>query len=253
MPTWNAPQYLKFAEERTQPCRDLVARVPLVQPGSIIDLGCGPGNSTQVLAERWPTARIAGLDNSAAMIAQARGVHPDRGWIQTGIAEWAEGGDRYDLVFSNAALHWLPDHRSLFPRLMDRVAPGGALAVQMPGNGDSPAHVLMRNVAAQWAGTEEVREWFTHDLGFYYDVLTPHAARVDLWATEYLHVMDGAEGIVEWYKGTGLRPFLDALPAPRDRDRFLAVYLEAIREAYPSHDDGRVLFPFRRIFMVAST
>ncbi len=252
MPTWNASQYLKFADERTQPCRDLAARVPLIRPRSIIDLGCGPGNSTQVLAERWPAAELSGLDNSAEMIAQARASYPDRHWTRANIAEWAKGGERYDVVFSNAALQWLPDHRNLFPSLMDRVAPGGALAVQMPGNWDAPAHVLMRNVAAQWAGTKEVREWFTHDLGFYYDVLAPHSARVDLWATEYIHVMDCAEGIVEWYKGTGLRPFLDALPAPADRDRFLATYLDAIREAYPPHDDGRVLFPFRRVFMVAS-
>jgi trans-aconitate 2-methyltransferase len=252
MPTWNASQYLKFADERTRPCRDLAARVPLAHPAGIIDLGCGPGNSTQVLAERWPTAELSGLDNSAEMIAQARASHPDRRWTTANIAEWAEGCERYDVVFSNAALQWLPDHRSLFPSLMDRVAPGGALAVQMPGNGDAAAHVLMRNVAAQWAGTKEVREWFSHDLGFYFDVLAPHAARVDLWATEYIHVMDSAEGIVEWYKGTGLRPFLDALPAAADRDRFLATYLDALREAYPPHDDGRVLFPFRRIFMVAS-
>ena len=251
MPTWNASQYLKFADERTQPCRDLASRVPLVQPRSIIDLGCGPGNSTQVLADRWPAAELTGLDNSAEMIAQACASHPDRHWTTAHIAEWAEGGQRYDVVFSNAALQWLPDHRRLFPGLMDRVAPGGALAVQMPGNWDAPAHVLMRHVAAQWPATQEVREWFTHDLGFYYDMLAPHAARVDLWATEYIHVMDNAEGIVEWYKGTGLRPFLDALPAAADRDRFLATYLDAIREAYPPHDDGRVLFPFRRMFMVA--
>ena len=123
--------------------------------------------------------------------------------------------------------------------------------MQMPGNWDSPAHRLMRNVAAQFPATDRVREWFTHDLGFYYDVLAPHAARLDLWATEYIHVMDGPEDIVEWYKGTGMRPFLDALPDEPDREHFLALYLDAIREAYPPQENGRVLFPFRRFFMVA--
>ena len=252
MPTWNASQYLKFTEERTQPCRDLAARVALTDPHRIIDLGSGPGNSTEVLAERWPQAGLTGLDSSAAMIAQARAAHPERSWIAADIAEWAAGGDRYDLVFSNAALQWLPGHPALFPKLMTHVSEGGALAVQMPGNWDAPAHQLMRNVAAQWPEAKHVREWFTHDLGFYYDVLAPHAARLDLWATEYIHVMNGPEDIVEWYKGTGMRPFLDALPAAEDRERFLALYLDAVREAYPPHDDGRVLFPFRRIFMVAS-
>jgi trans-aconitate 2-methyltransferase len=250
VPTWDASQYLKFHEERTQPCRDLAARVSLA-PRSVIDLGCGPGNSTQVLAERWPEAELTGLDNSADMIAQAHAGHPDRRWVAADIAQWAAGDDAYDLVFSNAALQWLPDHARLFPGLMSHVTEGGALAVQVPGNWDSAAHRLMRNVAAQFPSTENVREWFTHDLGFYYDVLAAHAARVELWTTEYIHVMDGPEHIVEWYKGTGMRPFLDALPGAEDRERFLGTYLEAIREAYPRHDDGRVLFPFRRIFLVA--
>jgi trans-aconitate 2-methyltransferase len=251
MPTWDASQYMKFNEQRTQPCRDLAARVALDTPRRIIDLGCGPGNSTQILAARWRDAGLTGLDNSAAMIAEARAQHPDRHWHAADIAEWAAGEDAYDLVFSNAALQWLLDHARLFPRLMTHVNRGGALAVQMPGNWDSAAHRLMRNVAAQFPATENVREWFTHDLGFYYDVLSPHAARVDLWATEYIHVMDGPADIVEWYKGTGMRPFLDALPSTQDRERFLTVYLDAIREAYPAHEDGRVLFPFRRIFLLA--
>jgi trans-aconitate 2-methyltransferase len=182
------------------------------------------------------------------MIAKARASHPDRQWIAGDIAEWAGGGEHYDLVFSNAALQWLPDHRHLFPQLMARA---GVLAVQMPGNIDAPAHSLMRGVAAQFPGTENAREWFTHDLDFYYDVLSPHAARVDLWATEYMHVMDGPEAIVEWYKGTGMRPFLDALSTDGEREQFLARYLAAIREAYPARPDGKVLFPFRRIFVVA--
>jgi trans-aconitate 2-methyltransferase len=251
VPTWNPAQYLKFASERTQPCRDLIARVPLDAPRRIVDLGCGPGNSTQVLAGRWPAAELTGLDNSAEMIAKARAEHPERPWVTADIAQWAEGGEPYDLVFSNAALQWVPDHAGLLPLLMRRVAPGGALAVQMPGNWDAAAHRLMRNIAAQFPETDDVREWYTHDLGFYYDVLAPHASRVELWATEYVHVLDNAEAIVEWYRGTGLRPFLDALHDDDAREHFLATYLAAIREAYPPHENGRVLFPFRRIFLLA--
>jgi trans-aconitate 2-methyltransferase len=250
VPTWDASQYLKFHEERTQPCRDLAARIA-VTPRWIIDLGCGPGNSTQVLAARWPGAELTGLDNSADMISQARAAHPDGRWIAADIEHWAAGDDAYDLVFSNAALHWLHDHARLFPRLMSHVMEDGALAVQVPGNWDSAAHRLMRNIAAKFPATENAREWFTHDLGFYYDVLAAHSRRVDLWSTEYIHVMDGPEQIVEWYKGTGMRPFLDALAGAEDRERFLGMYLDGIREAYPRHDDGRVLFPFRRIFLIA--
>jgi trans-aconitate 2-methyltransferase len=249
VPTWNASQYLKFAAERTQPCRDLAARVDLARPRRIVDLGCGPGNSTEVLAARWPDAQLTGLDSSAEMIAQARASHPECQWVVSDIAGWNQG--EYDLVFSNAALQWLPEHAVLFPQLISRVADGGALAVQMPGNRDSAAHRLMRQVAAHFPATENVREWFTHSLEFYYDVLAPHAARIHLWATEYIHVMDSPAAIVEWYKGTGMRPFLDALPGAGERERFLAMYLDAIGEAYPPRAAGQVLFPFRRIFLVA--
>jgi len=251
VPTWDAQQYLKFAAERTQPCRDLAARVALDSPARIIDLGCGPGNSTEVLAERWPSAELTGLDSSAPMIAKAIAEKPLGKWVTGDIGEWAEDEGAYDLVFSNAALQWVGDHGGLLPLLMRRVAAGGALAAQMPGNWDAAAHRLMRNIAAQFPETDNVREWFTHDLGFYYDVLARQAARVDLWATEYVHVMENAEAIVEWYRGTGMRPFLDALRDEAARERFLARYLEAIREAYPPHENGRVLFPFRRIFLVA--
>jgi trans-aconitate 2-methyltransferase len=251
MPSRDTSQYLRFAEQRTQPCRDLVSRVAL-DPRRIIDLGCGPGNSTQVLAERWPDAEITGLDSSAETIAKARSECAGRRWIAAEISEWAERtADRYDLVFSNAALQWVGDHPGLFPLLLSHVEKGGALAVQMPGNWDAAAHRLMRNIAAQFPATEAAREWFTHSLGFYYDVFAPHAARIDLWATEYIHVMDSAEGIVEWYKGTGMRPFLDALTSEEERERFLALYLDAISEAYPPRTGGQVLFPFRRVFMVA--
>jgi trans-aconitate 2-methyltransferase len=262
MPTWNATQYLKFGDERTRPSRDLAGRIEVAQPARVIDLGCGPGNSTEVLAERWPDAEITGLDNSARMIESARTAHqashPTRStplrWVAADIAAWAtaEAGETFDVVFSNAALHWLPDHASLLPRLMRRVAPGGALAFQMPAH-DAPAHHLMRGIARTMAAAFawRVDDWHSHEPPFYYDVLAACARRVDLWQTEYVHVMADAEAIVEWYRGTGLRPFLDALGTDAERERFTGEFLEGLRDAYPKRADGRVLFPFRRVFAIA--
>ncbi|HTS63353.1 MAG TPA: methyltransferase domain-containing protein [Candidatus Acidoferrales bacterium] len=251
MPSWSPAQYLKFSEERTRPCRDLAARIELDDPRRIIDLGCGPGNSTEVLAARWPAADLAGLDSSADMIAKASAAHPDWHWIDGEIAEWAAlPGERYDLAFSNAALQWVPDHATVLPRLLEKAR---ALAFQIPGNWDSPAHRAMREVAKGYRLEGRVREWYSHDAAFYYDILARRALRLDLWETEYMHIMDGAEAIVEWYKGTGMRPFLEALDSDADRRRFSADYLKALRPAYATRPDGKVLFPFRRIFLVAYT
>ncbi len=254
MPTWNSEQYLKFAAERTQPAVDLAARVRVEAPGRVMDLGCGPGNSTAVLAQRWPGAELTGLDSSPAMIAAAKKDYPHGNWVGGDIGNWA--ADRaYDVVFSNAALQWVPDHARVLPRLLAQVREGGALAMQVPANMDAPAHALMRDVGAMatWRRYfgKPVREWFVEAVERYYDIMAPHAGRVDLWVTEYQHVMEGPEALVEWYRGTGLRPWLDALPDEETRKRFEADYLAAIRPAYPPRGDGRVLFPFRRLFLVA--
>ncbi len=253
MPSWDADQYLRFAGERTRPCLDLAQRVALDQPARVIDLGCGPGNSTEVLARRWPGAEVTGLDSSPEMIAAARLARPDLRWIAADIAGWKAEAP-CDLVFSNAALQWVPDHAALFPRMLAQVAPGGALAVQMPANFDAPAHRLMRDLAASpsWRASfpNAIREWAVHEPAFYYDAVAPRAQRVDAWTTEYLHIMTGPEAIAEWYKGTGLRPFLDALPEA-DRPRFLADYTALLAGAYPRRADGKVLFPFLRLFLIA--
>jgi trans-aconitate 2-methyltransferase len=254
MPTWNPEQYLKFGGERTQPCRDLTARIALDQPQRIVDLGCGPGNSTAVLAQRWPVAALTGVDHSADMVRAAREQFPQVRWEEGDIATWTSD-QPWDLIFSNAALQWVPGHERLVPQLLAQVASGGALAWQMPANLDAPAHSLMRALAASktwqshFPGT--VREWFVHPLSFYYDLLAPRAARVEMWTTEYLHIMESPAAIVEWYKGTGLRPFLDRLESPKDREMFLGDYLREIEGAYPRQVDGRVLFPFLRQFLIA--
>jgi len=248
MPEWDSAQYLRFQDERTQPCRDLAARIALVEPATIIDLGCGPGNSTEVIAARFPGAAVTGLDSSAAMIATAHERHPEWHWVAGEIAGWAAGSERYDLVFSNAALQWVGDHETLFPKLLQHAR---AVAVQMPGKWDAPAHRIMREIAGRFGMLAGVREWFSHDENFYYDLLAPRCARLDLWVTEYLHVMADAGGIVEWYRGSGLRPFLEALPDDEARTRFVAEYRERIGAAYVPRADGRVVLPFRRLFLVA--
>ena len=250
MPTWNAGQYLKFAEHRTRPSRDLVAAIALRDVRRVIDLGCGPGNSTRVLAERWRDAEIAGLDNSIAMIDAARKEQPAHRWVVGEISEWAASErERFDLVFSNAAMQWVDDHATLFPKLLKRVTPGGALAVQIPADFDSLPHVLMRELAPAHV---RVKEWHSHEPSFYYDLLAPLAERVDVWLTEYQHVMPNADAIVEWYKGSGMRPFLEALATDSEREKFLTDYSKRIRAAYPVRPDGTVLFPFRRLFVVAT-
>jgi trans-aconitate 2-methyltransferase len=261
VPGWNPNQYLKFADERTQPCRDLAARIALPSVGRAIDLGCGPGNSTAVLRGRWPDAEFTGLDSSAEMIERARREYPQQSWIAGDIAEWAASsnganGGEFDLVFSNAALQWVEDHASLYPRLLSRVAPGGALAMQIPGNIDALPHRLMREVAAspawsRWFPPGKVREWHHREMEFYYDALAPAAARLDIWATEYLHILPDTEAIVEWYRATGLRPFLEALETDAARQQFMTDYLERLRPHFAPRAAGGVLFPFRRIFLIA--
>jgi trans-aconitate 2-methyltransferase len=227
MSGWNPNQYLKFAAERTQPCRDLAARIAVSSPRRVIDLGCGPGNSSAVLIDHWPDAEFTGLDSSAEMIDRARREYPRQHWIAGDIAEWAAASDgQFDVVFSNAAMQWVEDHAAVYPRLLSRVAPGGALAIQIPG-------------------------WHHHEMEFYYDTLAPVAARLDLWATEYLHVLADVEAIVEWYRGTGLRPFLEVLETDAERQRFAADYLASLRPHFPPRAAGGVLFPFRRIFLIA--
>jgi len=271
MPTWNPGQYLKFGDERTRPCRELASRIDVSPVRTVIDLGCGPGNSTRILKSLWPDAQITGLDSSRDMIQAAQAAMPEDRWVVGSISEWATGAaeratgvteqatgvaGQFDVVFSNAAMQWVEDHETVYPELLDRVAPGGVLAVQVPGNHDGPQHRLMREIAAsaEWRdafGSRKVREWHVHDLDFYYDVLTSRSARLDLWETVYMHVMADPEAIVEWYKGTGLRPFLEALEDEADRERFCAEYLEGLRGVYPVRPDGRVLFPFHRLFLVA--
>jgi trans-aconitate 2-methyltransferase len=254
MANWDAGLYLKFADERTRPAADLAARIALAAPARVVDLGCGPGNSTAVLRTRWPAADVVGVDNSPDMIAAATKAHPGGRWVLADLATWADP-EPFDVVFSNAALQWVPGHAAVIPRLFALVAPGGALAVQAPIHFESPLHRLMLQIAdrPEWrdrmaAAKAALR---TERPGFYYDALRPAAAKLDLWVTEYLHELPGPADIVAWIRGTGLRPYLAALAGDTERSAFERLLLEGVTAAYPPQADGRVLFPFRRLFVIA--
>lgn len=254
MANWDAALYLRFGRERTQAAIDLAARVELASPARVVDLGCGPGNSTAVLRARWPAAEVVGVDSSPEMIAAAKAPDPTGRWVHADLATWADGRP-FDVVYSNAALQWVPDHAAVFPRLFGLVAPGGALAVQVPAHFESPLHRLIERIADRpgWRGDpSSARTALTVERpGFYHDVLSPLAARVDLWVTEYWHVMDSPSAIVAWIRGTGLRPFLAALADDVERAEFERQLLHGVERAYPRQADGKVLFPFRRLFVVA--
>lgn len=248
---WDDRQYLMFAEERTRPARELLARVPLASARRVVDLGCGPGNSTALLRERWPGARLSGVDSSEEMLRRARGGLPDVEWVQADAARFV-AGEPLDVLFANALLQWLPAHDALVPALFDQLAPGGALAVQVPRSFAEPSHRLMREVPGPWS--EQLSRVRARDPvespAFYYDLLAPKAQSVDIWQTTYEHVLADAAAIVDWVKGTGLRPFLEALPES-ERAAYLDAYALGIDAAYPARSDGRRLFSFPRLFIVA--
>jgi len=253
MPTWDPSQYLKFSDHRLRPAIDLMARIPLAAPRSIYDLGCGPGNITRLLAERWPDAAVTGVDSSADMLAKAEREAPDVTFQLADITYWSPPAPA-DLLFSNAALHWLDDHAVLLPRLISHLAPGGMIAIQMPANHASPSHLLMEEVAAddRWcAKLAALRQVYrsVEAPESYYRMLAPLLRDLDIWETTYLHVLGGENPVVEWTKGTALRPYLDALAEP-ERGAFLAAYQARIAAAYPKQPDGNTLLPFRRLFLI---
>lgn len=251
---WQAKQYVLFENERTRPVRDLLAAVPATDVRMAVDLGCGPGNSTEVLAAHAPGATISGLDSSSDMIAAARKRLPQLQFDTGDVATWDAAGP-YDLILANAVLQWVPDHERLLPSLVTRLAPGGSLAVQTPDNLDEPAHRLLREVAAQgpWARQLEGAErTMRHGARWYYGLLRPLCARVDVWRTVYHHPLaGGADAVVEWFKGSALRPFLAKLDAA-EQAAFLRQYRDEIAAAYPAFEDGTVLLPFPRLFIVAT-
>jgi trans-aconitate 2-methyltransferase len=254
MESWDPQQYLRFGEERTRPAVDLVSRIAVERPSTVIDLGCGPGNSTRVLRSRWPEALVVGLDSSVEMIDAARSKEPDASWIVSDIEDWRPE-TAFDVVFSNATLQWLPDHGRLIERLFGNVAPGGALALQIPSADFALVYSLIREIAIDgpWASRMAgALGTFTMETpGFYYDLLAPAARSVDIWTTRYYHVLDSPAAVVDWIASTGLRPFLDALESEAERRTFVERLRGSVGHSYVPQRDGRVLFPFERLFIVA--
>lgn len=252
MSAWDPAQYLAFATPRLRPAQDLLARVGLVAPARVYDLGCGAGNVTALIAARWPEATVVGIDSSPEMLARAAQTLPQGRWLEADIATWAPQPPA-DLIFSNAALHWLGDHRSLLPRLVAGLRPGGVLALQMPNNFAAPSHTAIAETAREAPWRARLEPLLLSPLAppqVYYELLAPHCRHLDLWETEYLHLLEGPDPVLSWVKGTALRPFLAALEAP-ERARFEAACAARLRRAYPVAADGRTPFPFRRLFIVA--
>ncbi len=251
---WNPELYRRFEDERTRPARELLARVPIAAPKRVYDLGCGPGNSTELLVERFANAEVIGTDNSEPMLASARQRLPACKFESSDIAIWQPDAPA-DVIYSNAALQWVGDHETLIPKLFRQLAPGGVLAIQMPDNREEPTHRSMREVAglAPWSvliGDAAKARTKILTIAEYYDLLAENGAEVDVWRTAYQHPMESPAKIVEWVRGTGLKPFVDALPEA-ERTGFLAEYESRIAQAYPKRTDGKRLLAFPRMFIVA--
>ncbi|MCM8612094.1 methyltransferase domain-containing protein [Accumulibacter sp.] len=250
--SWNPGQYLRFADARLRPALDLLARLGDSQPRRIVDLGCGAGNVTRLLAERWPAAAVIGLDSDVAMLARAASTPSAIRWQQADIAGW-RADTSPDLLFSNAVLHWLPGHRSLLPELLGQLSPHGILAVQMPANFDEPAHHILRQLAAEagWrAALGSARMGSILSPTEYERLLRPLCSQLELWETTYWHVLSGEDPIIEWMKGTTLLPFMQRLDESA-ANRFLAAYRERLAAVHRPAADGTTLFPFKRLFFVA--
>jgi trans-aconitate 2-methyltransferase len=250
---WDPVQYLKFAGHRLRPAVDLLNRIDVADPAEVYDLGAGAGNVTRLLKERWPNARITGVDESQEMLAKAAAAAPEIVWQRADLATWRPSRPA-DVIYSNAALHWLGDHGRLVPVLLSALAPGGVLAVQMPRNFLAPSHTAVSEAvrSGPWRSKLEplLRSAPVAEPAFYFDLLIRRAAGLDIWETEYLQVLEGDHPVKEWIKGTWLGPLLDALDET-ERARFEACYAELVAHAYPRRPDGYTLFPFRRLFIVA--
>ncbi|WP_320199168.1 trans-aconitate 2-methyltransferase [Agrobacterium sp. rho-13.3] len=252
---WSAQQYLKFEDERTRPARDLLAQVPLERLITGYDLGCGPGNSTELLAERFGVNVITGIDSDEDMLEKARIRLPNTEFQKADIARW-KPTQKADLFYANAVFQWVPNHIDVLVALMDQLKPGGVLAVQMPDNLNEPTHIAMQETGASgpWKHAIENANLRRQPLPSpvdYFDRLSPKSARVDVWHTVYNHPMRDAQAIVEWVKGTGLRPYLDTA-GEENRAALLDDYLKRIDAAYPPMADGRRLLRFPRLFVVAT-
>jgi trans-aconitate 2-methyltransferase len=253
--TWDPKTYLAFGSERTRAAAELLARIDCESPGTVADLGCGPGNSTALLAARWPGAAIDGIDNARAMLREARESGVPAHWIEADVAHWAP--DKvYNVIYANATLHWLPDHATLLPRLISHIGGNGVVAFQVPRNFREPSHAIMQEVAAEPRWAEKLKGvgdwWNALEPERYYEILEPLCEKIDIWETRYVQSLEGEDAVYRWVSGTGLRPYADALDG-KEREDFLNEYRARVARAYPRRPSGVTLFPFQRFFCVART
>jgi trans-aconitate 2-methyltransferase len=250
---WDPNLYLRFETYRTRPARDLLARIDLPEVRFAADLGCGPGNSTSLLAERWPGANVVGVDNSAAMLERGRLAYPKLAWVRADLAHWHPPIPQ-DLIFANASFQWVPDHAQLLQGLCSSLRPGGMLAFQIPIIRQPVAEIYRRlMIASRWRAFEAPDERLTVEAPvFYYDVLSKFCRQVEIWETVYHHLLETHQEMAIWYQSTGLRPFLAKLPDDQTRSLFMTELVECYQQQIPPLADGRVLFPFHRLFVLAT-
>ena len=252
MSDWKPDLYLQFSKYRTQPAIDLVTRIGIESPKRILDVGCGPGNSTAVLKDRWPEAEITGLDSSAAMIAKASASDSGIHWVCADASGDLHPLGTFDVVFSNAAIQWMPAHDALLRSFFALLAPGGTLAVQVPDTSEMPIHIALQKLvnSGKWSLQPKGAVYSCFSAPYYYDIVCSLSAETDLWETRYYHSLDSHHALVEWFSGAGLRPYANNLQSERDKADFLADFECALETVYPKQRDGRVLFPFHRVFFI---
>jgi len=250
---WNPDLYLKFKNERTQPSIDLISKINIsFRPKSILDIGCGPGNSSQALLQRWPGAKLTGIDSSPNMIDKAKKSYPDNIWIVADASKYTSD-TKYDIVFSNATIQWIPNHENLFKNFLNMTNDGGVLAVSVPRFDEMPISKILNKVAGneKWkTATKGCAETFTrYDYQFYYNLISPDYQTVEMWQTDYIHVLESQPAIIEWISSTGMKPYLDRLNE-KEKTQFEDEVLSEVKHYYPVQNNGKVLFPFKRLFMI---
>ncbi len=254
MADWNSALYLKFKSQRTQPAIDLAARIDVEDPLDIIDIGCGPGNSTRIIKQRFPDARVIGADYSDNMLEAAQKDNPGCGFIKLDAGgDLSDLAGKFDVVFSNACIQWIPEHRKLLPNLFSMLKSGGVLAVQVPVNFEEPIHKITTKTAASPKWSKELSDpqfFFTLSEEEYFDILSDLTDDFELWKTVYCHRLPGVESIIEWYRSTGLKPYLDQLSENGRNDFINDVRTELIKE-YPARKNGEIIFRFPRLFFIA--
>ncbi|MBI9084145.1 MAG: methyltransferase domain-containing protein [Desulfobacterales bacterium] len=253
MTDWKPDLYMRFNSERTQPSIDLIYRIAQVEPKSIIDIGCGPGNSTRVLVNRWPKSKIIGIDSSAAMIQKARQDYPNQEWVIADATSY-EPEIKFDIVFSNAAIQWIPNHEALLMRFYSFLSDRGIVAIQIPQFWDMSLGQIINNIANKnrWRErTAGISSLFTiENRSFYYDILSKLFSSIEMWETQYMHILESHGAIIEMMRSTGLKPYLEKIDNDADKEVFEGAVLEEIKKAYPIQKNGKVILPFKRLFFI---